>query len=146
MGDKRELIRCITGAMELELAPVPGESISLADIERRLEEINNETRTLLAQAAQKQDGIDYTPQFKALLDETSALKEKRAYLEEQQKNNAQAIQRIENATTVMEQSSAAITEWDEPLIRQLVDTVKVLSADKILVCLRGGIQVEQSMI
>ena len=34
----------------------------------------------------------------------------------------------------------------ETLIRQLVDTVKVLSKDRILVCLRCGIQIEQDMV
>ena len=29
--------------MEMELAPVPGESMSLADIERRLDELNDQT-------------------------------------------------------------------------------------------------------
>ena len=45
----------------------------------------------------------------------------------------------------MEQASAEITEWDESLIRQLVDTVKVLSADRISVYLHGGIEIEQEM-
>ena len=39
-----------------------------------------------------------------------------------------------------------ISEWDEALIRQLVDTVKVNSAEKITVFLRGGIQVEQDRL
>jgi hypothetical protein len=38
------------------------------------------------------------------------------------------------------------SRWDEALIRQLVDTVKVNSAEKITVFLRGGVQVEQDMI
>ena len=46
----------------------------------------------------------------------------------------------------MEGVSAEIQEWDETLIRQLVDTVKVLSAQKITVYLRGGVQVDQDMI
>lgn len=46
----------------------------------------------------------------------------------------------------MAQTSANISEWDEALIRQLVDTVKVHSAEKITVFLRGGVQIEQSMV
>jgi len=44
------------------------------------------------------------------------------------------------------QVAACISQWDETIIRQLVDTVKVHSAEKITVFLRGGIQVEQDMI
>lgn len=46
----------------------------------------------------------------------------------------------------MEGASTEIQEWDETLIRQLVDTVKVVSEEHITVILRGGIQVEQDMI
>ena len=46
----------------------------------------------------------------------------------------------------MAQASPHISEWDEALIRQLVDTVKVNSAEKITVFLRGGIQVEQDRL
>ena len=59
---------------------------------------------------------------------------------------SQAVRRIEDAAAAMEQASAEISEWDEALIRQLVDTVKVVSAEKITVYLRGGIQIEQNMI
>ncbi len=46
----------------------------------------------------------------------------------------------------MEEASPDITEWDEATIRQLVETVKVLSAEKIEVYLRGGVKVTQDMI
>ena len=41
--------------------------------------------------------------------------------------------------------SAEITEWDENIIRQLVDSVKVLSADRVRICLRGGIEIERTV-
>ena len=43
----------------------------------------------------------------------------------------------------MNTGSAEITEWEESMIYQLVDTVKVLSADRIRVFLYGGIEMEQ---
>lgn len=80
------------------------------------------------------------------MNEVAELKEKRAYMEEQRQNNAQAVRRIEDAAAAMEQASCHICQWDEPLIRQLVDTVKVHSAEKITVYLRGGVHVDQDMI
>ena len=146
MSRKSALIRQITGAMELELAPIPGECMSLADIERRLEELNGQTRELVAKAARSGDTETYTSQLRAIMNEAAALKEKRISIEEQRKSNAQATRRIKDAAAIMEQASADITEWDESLIRQVVDTVKVISAEKIIVYLRGGIQIEQDMI
>lgn len=146
MSQKSALIRQITSAMEVELAPVPGESISLAAIEQRLDELNNLTRELVAEAARIKDAEAYTTQLREIMNEAAELKEKRAYIEEQRQNNTQAVQRIEDAAAAMEQASCHICEWDEALIRQLVDTVKVYSAEKITVYLRGGVQVDQDMI
>lgn len=146
MSQKSTLIRQITSAMEVELAPVPGESISLAAIEQRLDELNNLTRELVAEAARTKDAEAYTAQLREIMNEAAELKEKRAYIEEQRQNNTQAVQRIEDAAAAMEQASCHICEWDEALIRQLVDTVKVHSAEKITVYLRGGVQVDQDMI
>ena len=65
---------------------------------------------------------------------------------ELRETNAQAVRRIEDAAAAMAQASSHISEWDEALIRQLVDTVKVNSAEKITAFLRGGIQVEQDRL
>ena len=146
MSQKSTLIRQITSAMEMELAPVPGESMSLADIERQLGELNDQTRELVAESARAEDATACTAQLRAIMNEAAILKEKRVLIEEQRQSNAQAVRRIEDAAAAMAQASTHISEWDEALIRQLVDTVKVNSAEKITVFLRGGVQVEQDMI
>ena len=146
MSQKNKLIQQITSAMELELAPVPGKSMSLADIEQRLRELNDQTRNLVAEVARTEDAAAYTEQLKAIMNEAATLKEQCAHIVEYQKTNAQAVQRIEDAATAMEQASCHICQWDEILIRQLVDTVRVHSADKITVYLRGGVQIDQNMI
>lgn len=146
MGQKGTLIRQVTGAMEQEIAPIPGEGMSLGDIEKRLEEINQQVGVLIAQAADAGDSAGYQDQLKALLDETTALKEKRAFIQEQRGKNAAAFTQLKNAVSVMENASAEISEWDESMIRQLVDTVKVVSREKIIVCLRGGVQIKQDMV
>ena len=46
---------------------------------------------------------------------------------------------------ILNAGSADIVEWEEGMIRQLVDTVKVLSADRIMVCLRGGMEIKQEL-
>ena len=120
--------------------------MSLADIDRRLEEINKETHIMIAKSSKIGEITNYAEQFKALLDETTALKEKRAFIQEQQRTNDEVARRIEAATSIMEGASADFTEWNEPTIRQLVEMVKVLSADKIEITLRGGVKVRQDMI
>lgn len=145
MRDKQELIQEITGAMKLELPPLPGVNMSIVEIENRLDELNQQTRALVAQAAQAENAAAYTEQLKIIMDEAAELKEKREKIEELQQQNSQANLRIETAAAVMEQVAAEITQWDEPVIRGLVDTVKVISKDQIEVYLRGGSVVKQKV-
>ena len=145
MSQKSELIRQIAGAMELELAPVPGESMTIAEIDNQIDALNKKFQVLLGRAAEDGAGA-YTVQFKTIVDETTALKERRKAIEAQRKENSEANQQIAKAVEAMEKTSADLTEWDEPVIRQLVDTVKVVSADEIIVYLRGGTEIRQNII
>lgn len=61
----------------------------------------------------------------------------------QRKDNAAAVQHMDEVSSMLAKASPELTAWDETLIRQLVDTVKVLSADAIKVYLRGGIEMEE---
>lgn len=43
-----------------------------------------------------------------------------------------------DAAELLDRDAFSITEWDESMIRQMVDTVKVMSKNKIIVTLKGG--------
>ena len=110
MSEKHNLIQEITDAMKLELPPLPGANMSIAEIESRLEELNNLTRTLVAQAAHADDASAYTAQLKGIMDEAAELKEKRVQIEDQRQQNSQANLLIETAATVMDRAAAEITQ------------------------------------
>ena len=46
---------------------------------------------------------------------------------------------------VLDQEDHRITQWDEEMIRQLVHTVKVISADHIRVYLNDGTEIDQEV-
>lgn len=62
---------------------------------------------------------------------------------EQSSGSSTADLRITEAVSILNTGSAEIMEWEESMIYQLVDTVKVLSADRIRVFLHGRIEMEQ---
>ena len=144
MADKNSLIRQITDAMETEIIPFPGGTMSLGDIERRLRELEQQFQTLLEKATD--DPAAYGGQFKEILDEQTFLKEKRSGILADNKEQAKANQRIIDAAQTLENASPHITEWDESAVRQLVETVKVLSKDEIAVTLKGGIEIRQKVM
>ena len=141
MGSKEELAAQLTSAIELELAPVRGESMSIADMERRLIELDQQTQRIIEQTG---DGSyrEYTDQLKKIMDEAAALKETRSAIEEQRRSSAAATARLRNAAAVVEQAPIGLAAWDETLIRQIVESVKVISTSKIMVKPKGSAEIE----
>ena len=118
--------------------------MSLGDIERRLRELEQQFQTLLEKATD--DPTAYGGQFKEILDEQTFLKEKRSVILANNNEQAKANQRIMDAAQTLENASPYITEWDESAVRQLVETVKILSKDEVAVTLKGGIEICQKIM
>jgi len=144
MSQREALVGQIEDAMRMELIPFPGGSMSVSDIDRRLDELDKEFQALFADS---KDGgfMKHAEDFKRISDDMAKLKEQRACLLEQQNSDSASNRRIADAVNILNAGSAKLTEWDESVIRQLVDTVKVLSADRIRVYLRGGMELEQTL-
>ena len=142
MSQREVLVGRIESAMRAELVSLPGEYLSAADIDRQLDGLNQEFQALFRQTSGA-DYLSHAEEFKRISDEMSALKEKRALLLEQQNSDSAVNRRIRDAVDILNNGSPEITEWNESVIRQLVDTVKVLSANRIRVYLRGGMESEQ---
>ena len=52
---------------------------------------------------------------------------------------------MKQAEQALATAAPTITEWDEAAIRQLVERVTVLSADEILVRIKGGAEIKQRL-
>lgn len=144
MSGKKVLIQQIEDAMRMELIPFPGGAMSAGDIERKIKELEAEFQALFEEAQKEPGGyMKYTEEFQRITNDISELKNKKSLLMEKQQSDSAANKRIQDAVRLLNNSSAEVTEWDEGMIRQLVDYVKVLAEDRVLICLRGGIEVER---
>ena len=144
MSDKGVLIRQIEDAMRMELIPFPGGMMSAGDIERKIKELEAEFQDLFEEAQKEPGGyMKYTEEFQRITNDIAELKNKKSLLMEKQQSDSAANKRIQDAVRLLNNSSAEVTEWDEGMIRQMVDYVKVLAEDRVLICLRGGIEVER---
>ena len=141
MADKKSLIQQITDAMEVELQPAYGSGLSIGGIERRLAELETQFQRLLEQASD--DPAAYSEQFKAILDEQTSLKERRAAICAEDKAQAETARRIKRAAEAMQSASPYLTEWDEIIIHQLVEQVKIISKGEIEVMLKNGTEIRQ---
>lgn len=145
MSSKQVLVDHIKEAMSLELLPVQGQQTSLADLERRLEQLDQEFQKLLAEAIDCEDKEACNAQFAAILQEQTALKQQKKEILQGCADAEQICSRMKRAEQALEEASPLIAEWNETAIRQIVERVTVLSADEICVRLKNGAEIRQAI-
>lgn len=144
MSDTPTLIRQVSSHMAQLYRPGKHGELTLPEIDHQLEMLAQEFDAALSAAASN-NGADYSDRFKNILARQTELKSKRAAVEQQQAEDAEASRVLADAEEIMEKSSAALTEWEEDRIRTLVASVRVLSKDEVLVRLKSGIKSVQRL-
>ena len=145
MSDKPALLDRIKNAVSLELLPVQGQTMSLADIERRLAQLDERFQTLLAEAIDAEDKEACNAQFAEILTEQTTLKKQKEEILQSSADTDRVCTSMKQAEEAMENTAQTITEWNENAVRQIVERVTVLSADEILVRIKGGAEIRQRL-
>ena len=145
MSNKPALLDLIKNAVSLELLPVQGQTMSLADIERRLEQLDERFQQLLAEAIDADDKEACNAQFAEILAEQTALKKQKEAILQGSADADRVCTRMKQAEEAIESAASTITEWKENAVRQIVERVTVLSADEVLVQIKGGAEIKQRL-
>ena len=144
MSGRKVLADQLVDAMEQELAPVPGESMSLGDIDRAVTELGKQFDMLLAEAANG-DVDEYAERFRAISTTMEELKRRKAAILSirQEQEQEQISRRIHAAATAMTAVTVGITDWDDGVVYQMLEKVTVLADNRIKVTFRNGVEIEQ---
>ena len=145
MSNKPALLDLIKNAVSLELLPVLGQTMSLADIEQRLVQLDEQFQSLLAKAIDAEDKDACNAQFAEILAEQTALKRQKEEILQSSSDADRVCTRMKQAEQAIENTAQTITEWNENAVRQTVERVTVLSADEVLVRIKGGAEIKQRM-
>ena len=129
----------------MELLPVQGQNMSLADIESRLVQLDEQFQSLLAEAIDAEDKEACNAQFAEILAEQTALKKQKEEILRSSTDADRVCTRMKQAEQAVENAAQTITEWNENAVRQIVERVTVLSADEVLVQIKGGAEIKQRL-
>ena len=144
--DKDTIIYNLKSAMEKELAPVAGQQLSLSEIDNQLEQLNTEFSKVLAEASESGDQAAYSNRFREIMQKQIALKAQRDEIRRMLAESGKATAHIEQCRQAAETTPSAITEWDETLIRQVVESVTVETGSEIIVALKSGASIHQELM
>ena len=113
-------------------------------IEQRLKDIDNARNDfidLIATGASYADSFD--EEFARLYDEEEQLSQKLALLKSQESTNQSELR--EEIKTDIDNSSFMLEQYDDVLVRRIVECVKILSKDEISVTFKGGYEVKTGL-
>ena len=145
MARRSALLDRIKNAVSLELLPVQGQAMSISDIEQRLVQSDEQFQRLLAEAIDAEDKEACNAQFAEILAEQTALKKQKEEILQSSVDTDRICTRMKQAEQAIENTAQTITEWNENAVRQIVERVTILSADEILVRVKGGAEIKQRL-
>ena len=144
--DKDNIVYNLKAAMEKELAPAAGQQLSLSEIDNRLEQLNTEFSKVLAEASESGDQAAYSDKFREIMQKQTALKAQRNEIQRMLAESGKATAHIEQCRQAAETTPSAITEWDDALIRQVVESVTAETGNEIIVALKSGASIHQKLM
>lgn len=87
----------------------------------------------------------FDKRYKAIADEIAELKEKQLETRRRKKLVENYDQRIKEMDDFLQNTSQAIPEFDNDLVRRLISNIKVISADEITIQFKSGIVMNQKL-
>ena len=144
--DKDNIVYNLKSAMEKELAPAAGQQLSLSEIDSQLEQLNTEFSKVLAEASESGNQAAYSDRFREIMQKQTALKAQRDEIQQMLAESGKATAHIEQCRQAAETTPSAITEWDEALIRQVVESVTAETGSEIIVALKSGASIHQELL
>ena len=108
----------------------------------RIQEIDCQTSSLLLLVAHSEDASIYERKFKALKEGKQALQTELESLQRTSQMDATAQDRIQKVLDYIWRAPADFTQYDDDLVRRIVEQVIVYSKERVVVKFVGGYSVE----
>ena len=122
------------------------EQEEIPSIEKRLKEID-QARTdlvgLIASGGCDEDKLD--GEFAKLYAEEQDLNERLKMLKSQNQTSAETQQKLDKVTEMIEHEKFELETFDNVLVRKLIECIKILSKNEILVIFKGGYEVRSEI-
>ena len=134
-------------AETLRMVCVPGgDGDDLLDLEHELEVLTARQNTLLDQALANMDDLTITEQLKTLLEEKQHLQARIDAVKTEAANRISEDSRMAELTAYLEEHLSGFQQYDDGIVRQLVERITVVDAETIRIKFRySDVEIEQTM-
>lgn len=115
-------------------------------LERKIEALNNKMLALVNESVSSGDGIEaHESEFMTLSQEAEFLKQRIAAIQESTAKDNGEQNRLEQIQAIIAERESKCMEYDDSIVRQMVECIKVYPGGKLEIIFGGGYLVEESV-
>ena len=115
-------------------------------LERKVEALNNKMLALVNESVSSGDGIEaHESEFMTLSQEAELLKQRIAAIQESTAKDNGEQNRLEQIQAIIAERESKCMEYDDSIVRQMVECIKVYPGGKLEIIFGGGYLVEESV-
>ena len=130
----------------VEAIGLDGDGKEIDLLERRIDALNQRMLALVNESVQSGEEVkDYEEEFKDIADEIEQLKRRIAAIRESACQDQDKRERMEKIQKMMESKSSAPIVYDDAIVRQMIECIKVFDDKRLLIIFGGGYEVEETV-
>lgn len=115
-------------------------------LERKIEALNNKMLTLVNESVSSGDGIEaHESEFMTLSQEAELLKQRIAAIQESTAKDNGEQSRLEQIQAIISERENKCMEYDDSIVRQMVECIKAYPGGKLEIIFGGGYLVKESV-
>ncbi len=145
MSNRERLIGILKTNLEITLSEKSSGATNPYAIENRIRELQDSMMELVVVAAKAGNAESYEDKFKEISEEIKSLQKKLEQYQAEQNGPDELARQIDDICKALEDAPFEITEYSNNIVRQFIDTIKVVNEDKLLFIFKGGITMEQPL-
>lgn len=122
------------------------DTLEMYAIEKQIASLNkimDETMELATNSTG--DGKRFMEEIKSLSEQIVVLREQLEAVQGRLKSNERVSEEIENIRNYLSSDNADFTEYNDTMVRRLVEYIRVMKDKTIIIVLKGGLQIEEKL-
>jgi DNA invertase Pin-like site-specific DNA recombinase len=143
-NDRQKLIPVLTSHLERTIREKAGETINVEQIEQRIAELKAATMELISESVSSNTVSQNEARLKAMSDEIKDLHDMLVQYRKTSGTEVTIQNRVDEITEILLHEPEK-SEYDDILVRQIVDTIQVMNDNTLLITFKWGLEYRQSI-
>lgn len=143
--EREEILNAIKATLEYSVTG-ENEALNKYNIELNIKQLQGEADMLMERASNTGGDTErYFSELEKLYAKNKSLREQLELVEVTAEKHSNASAEIKRITEILENENFSFVEYDDVIVRRIIDCIKVMSNRTILIILKGGFEITESL-